>query len=119
MGNANIITLLNEVEKLIDHYMQEFKVSEDIDKDYVGKQKKTIKQHQRAAGKAERKELERQQNEEKQKKRQEDKDKKTFVKIGKMAMARSDKPTVTRVKEVKKVLTEEQMDMKKYLQHPF
>ena len=30
-------------------------------------------------------------------------------------MIRSDKPVVTRIKEVKKVLTDEQIDLKKYL----
>jgi len=31
-------------------------------------------------------------------------------------MNRSDKPVVTRVKEVKRVLTDEQIDLKKYLE---
>lgn len=54
--------------------------------------------------------------EEKRRQKQEEKDKKQFVKIGKQPMNRSDKPPVTRVKEVKKVLTDEQIDLKKYLE---
>jgi hypothetical protein len=51
----------------------------------------------------------------KQEQRRLEKDKKTFVKTGKNTMPRSEKPHVNRVKEVKKVLTEEQIDIKKYL----
>lgn len=53
--------------------------------------------------------------EEKRRLKQEEKDKKQFVKTGKQPMTRSDKPVVTRVKEVKRVLTDEQIDLKKYL----
>ena len=55
-------------------------------------------------------------NLEKQRKRQDEKDRKLFLRTGKNIMTRSDKPVVTRVKEVKKVLTDEQVDLKKYLE---
>ena len=55
----------------------------------------------------ERKIKEKQENEEKQRKRQEEKNAKKFVKVGKMSMARSHKPVVKRVKEVKKEMTED------------
>jgi hypothetical protein len=48
--------------------------------------------------------------------KQEEKDKKSFVRIGKPIMNRSEKPVVTRVKKVKRVLTDEQIDLKKYLE---
>ena len=64
----------------------------------------------------EKQEMEKQMNKEKQEKRQNEKDAKQFVKIGKPTMNRSDKPEVKKNVQVKKVLTEEQEDMKKYLE---
>ena len=54
--------------------------------------------------------------EEKRRLKQEEKDKKQFIKTGKNPMTRSEKPVVKRVKEVKRVLTDEQIDLKKYLE---
>ena len=54
-------------------------------------------------------------NEEKARKRQEEKNSRLFVKVGKTVMHRSNKPELRRVKEVKTQLTDEQIDMKKYL----
>ncbi len=45
--------------------------------------------------------------EEKRKQKQAEKDQKQFVRVGKPIMTRSNKPVVQRVKEVKKVLTDE------------
>ena len=50
---------------------------------------------------------EKQENEEKQRKKQEEKNAKKFVKVGRPKMLRSEKEAVQKVKEVKKVLTEE------------
>lgn len=44
-----------------------------------------------------------------------EKERKNVVKVGKPAMARSNKPGLNRKEEVKKVLTEEEMDMLTYL----
>jgi hypothetical protein len=54
-------------------------------------------------------------NEEKQRRKQEEKNAKMFIKIGKPEMQRSKKKELKKVKEVKKVWTEEQLDRKKYL----
>ncbi|MFS8159526.1 MAG: hypothetical protein ACMG6E_04805 [Candidatus Roizmanbacteria bacterium] len=54
-------------------------------------------------------------NEEKQRKKQEEKNAKMFIKTGKPEMQRSKKKELKKVKEVKKVWTEEQLDRKKYL----
>lgn len=107
MGNASVIQLLNEVEKLIDGYLLDFQISEQIDRDTVNAESTKIKKQQRVQNREETKQREMLAQEEKRRQKQEEKDKKQFVKIGKQPMTRSDKPKVERVKEVKKVLTDE------------
>lgn len=43
MGNASVIQLLNEVEKLIDGYLLDFQISEQIDRDTVNAESTKIK----------------------------------------------------------------------------
>ena len=115
MGNASTLTLLTELEQNIDSFLLDFNIAERISKDTVMGESLRIKKEQRFKNREETKEKERIENEQKAQKRQEEKDKKQFVKTGKAHMARSDKPTIKKIKEVKKILTEEQQDMKKYL----
>lgn len=116
MGNASVLQLLNEIEKNIDKYLQEFQVSENIDEKTVLEEQTKIKKEQRKENRAKVQEKERLLNEEKQKKRQEEKERKNFVRVGKPSMARSNKPFVQKKKEDKKELTEEEMDRLKYLE---
>ena len=116
MGNASVIQLLNEIEKLIDGYLLDFTISEQIDKDCVQSESTKIKKAQRVQNREETKLKETQAQEEKRRLKQEEKDKKQFIKTGKNPMTRSEKPVVKRVKEVKRVLTDEQIDLKKYLE---
>lgn len=74
-----------------------------------------IKRQQRVQNREETKARDLLAQEEKRRQKQEEKDKKQFVKTGKQPMTRSDKPVVKRVKEIKKVLTDEQVDLRKYL----
>ena len=52
MGNASCLQLLNEIEKNIDRYLQEFKQSEDIDQQKVLEEQKKIKQMKRKENRA-------------------------------------------------------------------
>ena len=115
MSNSSIVTLLNEIEKDIDRYLLEFKKVEEKFADVVTAETTKIKKQQRVQNREETKQREMQLQEEKRRLKQEEKDKGRFIRSGKPIMTRSDKPVVTRVKEVKKVLTDEQVDLKKYL----
>jgi hypothetical protein len=121
MNNASVLQLLNEIEKHMDRFLQEFNHSEDIDKEIVKEETNKIKKQQRKENRLKVLEKEREENERKQAKRKEEKaggagGTGKFVKSGKTAMARSDKPFVQRKKEEVKKLTEEEMDMLKYLE---
>jgi hypothetical protein len=43
MGNASLLQMLNEIEKNVDKYLQEFKVSYEISFDDTEKEAKSIK----------------------------------------------------------------------------
>jgi len=116
MGNASAIQLLNEIEKLMDTFLQDFRISEEIDKDTVAAETTRIKKQLMIQRREEAKAREQALQEEKRRLKQEEKDKKQFVRVGKPAMARSEKKSFKKVKEVKKVLTDEQVDLKKYLE---
>ena len=115
MSNSSIVSLLNEIEKDIDKYLLDFKKIEEKLSDIVQAETTRIKKDQRVKNREETKLKETQIQEEKRRLKQEEKDKGRFIRQGKPIMIRSDKPVVTRIKEVKKVLTDEQIDLKKYL----
>lgn len=58
MGNASVIQLLNEVEKLIDGYLLDFTISEQIDRDTVNAESTKIKKQQRVQNREETKQRE-------------------------------------------------------------
>ena len=70
MSNASVLQLLNEIEKNIDRYIQEFKVSQEIDDKTVVDEQTKIKKAQRKENRTKVQEKEIAANEEKQKKRQ-------------------------------------------------
>ena len=70
MGNASVLQLLNEIEKNIDRYLQDFKVSEDIAQNIVQEEEKTIKKACRTENREKAQKREQAENEAKQKKRQ-------------------------------------------------
>jgi hypothetical protein len=76
MGNASVIQLLSEIEKLMDQYLLDFKISEDIDKDTVTAEATRIKKAQRIQNREETKAKELLAQEEKRRLKQEEKDKK-------------------------------------------
>lgn len=43
MGNATVLQLLNEVEKLLDSFLHDFEVSEQIDQNTVAAESQKIK----------------------------------------------------------------------------
>lgn len=116
MNNASVLQLLNEIEKNIDKFLQEFKYSEQISKDIVTEETTKIKKEQRKENRQKVLEKEREENERKQAKRKEEKQGTKFVRSGKVPMARSDKPFIQRKKEETKKLTQEEEDMLKYLE---
>lgn len=73
MGNATVLQLLNEIEKNIDRYLQDFQVSEDISKTCKGiveEEEKAIKKACRTENREKAQRREQEENEAKQKKRQ-------------------------------------------------
>lgn len=96
MQSASVLQLLNELEKSLDNYLVEFKVSDKIDEKKVSEEWKDIKKQERQKNQKEKIELEKKLNKEKQERRQNEKDSKKFTKIGKPVMMRSDKPEVKR-----------------------
>jgi hypothetical protein len=107
--------LITEVEKLIDIYLQEIQISDKIDPSVVLKEEKAITGIRRSKQRTDM--IEEEKKKLKQKKEQQEKKKKqfNFVKSGRPGMQRSTAPTVKRVKEVTKKLTDDEEDMQKYL----
>jgi|LauGreDrversion4_2_1035121.scaffolds.fasta_scaffold201704_3 hypothetical protein len=70
MGNASVLQLLNEIEKNIDKYTQDFIVSEEIAPHIVQEQEKEIKKACRTENREKAQKREQAENEAKQKKRQ-------------------------------------------------
>ena len=109
MGNASTLQLLTELEKEIDMHMQDLDCYDSIETNVVINESKPILAEVRKRNREEKLFKEKIENQEKQRKKQEEKNAKIFVKTGKPAMFRSEKKQVTRVKEVKKQETEEQV----------
>ncbi len=116
MGNAGVIQLLNEIEKNVDKYLQEFKVSFEISKDDADKEAKAIKSKQRKIVMEERQMKEAKEAMELAERRKKEKEDRKVLKVGKPAMARSMKEKLDRKKEVVKILTEEEKNRLRYLE---
>lgn len=116
MGNASVLQLLNDLEKQMDGYLLDFQVSEQIDEKTVLSEQTKIKKEQRLINRQETKEQEKILGDVKMRKRQEEKEKKTFNKIGKPVMLRSNKPPVKKHEVTKKDLNDEELDLRKYLE---
>lgn len=116
MNNSSVLPLLNELEKVIDTYLFDFKEAESATKDIVQNEatiiKKTLRAENRDKARAEESKL----NKEKQNKKQQEKDSKVVVKVGKPTMNRSKKPAVKKQEVKKKILSEEELDLRKYLE---
>lgn len=108
--------MLNEIEKNIDRYLQEFKQSEDIDQPKVLEEQKKIKQAKRSEYRLNQAAAEEALVREKLINRQKEKEGKKFVKTGKPDMARSKKPAVKKMEKKEAEQTEEQKDKIKYLE---
>ena len=115
MGNAEVLPLLNEIEKTIDSYLLLFSIAEGVHESTVTDESKRIKKEQRKKNRDETIQKEKEQNRIKAQKRNEEKDAKVFVKIGRPEMTRSQKPTVKKQKVEKRQPNEEELDMIKYL----
>jgi hypothetical protein len=96
-------------------HLNEFMYDEKIEPTTVLLESRKIQKEQRQVNREELILVAKAENEEKARIRQEEKNGRMFTKVGKTVMHRSNKPELMRVKEVKTQLTEEQIDMKKYL----
>jgi hypothetical protein len=116
MNGASALPLLQEIEKVIDEYLGGFKKADNDNKDRVIREAKTIKKQIWAEKRDKDREEEKLLNIEKQKKKQQEKDSKVVIKIGKPAMQRSTKPAVKKQEVKKKILSEEEQDLRTYLE---
>ena len=115
MGNASLIQLLNEIEKNVDKYLQEFKVSYEINQKEAENEAKAIKSKQRKLNMEAKQIKEAKEANELAEKRKKEKEDRKFLKIGKPTMARSMKEKLDRKKEEVKILTEEERNRERYL----
>jgi hypothetical protein len=116
MGNASVIQLLNEIEKNVDKYLQEFKVSYEISQEDAEREAKTIKTRQRKLNMEAKQKKEAKEAEELAEKRKKEKEERKFIKVGKPTMARSMKEKLDRKKEEVKILTDEERNRQRYLE---
>lgn len=116
MGNSSVLPLLNELEKVIDTYLFDFREAESTTKDIVQNEATIIKKTLRAENRDKARAEESKFNKDKQNKKQQEKDSKVVVKVGKPSMNRSKKPAVKKQEVKKKILSEEELDLRKYLE---
>lgn len=112
--------MLSQIESHIDNHLQFFEACEQIDKQQLGRIWKDEKNPMRTKILAEDKMMKEKEKRDKLQKRQEEKEQRVFIKNGKPAMMRSNKPVVKKKEENKRILSEEEELRLKYLEmaHP-
>ena len=107
---SSIITQLGDLEKRLDGYLSVLPAYERIDKNFVEREEREIRDGRKFRQREET--LKEESLERKRKKQaQEEKNKKVFKKVGRPQMKRSDKRALKKKKEGGKQYTEEEKDM--------
>ena len=107
---SSIITQLGDLEKRLDGYLSVLPAYERIDKNFVEREEREIRDGRKFRQREET--LKEESLERKRKKQaQEEKNKKVFKKVGRPQMKRSDKQALKKKKEGGKQYTEEEKDM--------